>query len=185
MAPVGGGGVGRDKKSATTFFKPGRYNTCTLNSEMKAKWHCCYSKMGQKHETMQSRAGFVVCPQLKSMTFREMAKMPDCCVCSQQFTINHGVTRLRVRQFSGEKINYSPMVPRFLLHDSTDISIGGVSGKRKFSLWGRMLAGYRCGYEVFCILESLLCRSGSLQHFGPPPPSGDRLKGATPVHNLA
>jgi hypothetical protein len=29
---------GRDKKSATTFFKPGKYKICTLNSEMNAKW---------------------------------------------------------------------------------------------------------------------------------------------------
>jgi hypothetical protein len=32
---------GRDKKSATTFFKPGKYYNCTLNSEMNAKWRCC------------------------------------------------------------------------------------------------------------------------------------------------
>jgi hypothetical protein len=32
---------GRDKKSATTFFKPGKYKICTLNSEMNAKWRCC------------------------------------------------------------------------------------------------------------------------------------------------
>jgi hypothetical protein len=32
---------GQDKKSATTFFKPGKYNNCTLNSEMNAKW-CCF-----------------------------------------------------------------------------------------------------------------------------------------------
>jgi hypothetical protein len=34
-------GGGRDKKSATTFFKPGRYKSCTLNSEINAKWRCC------------------------------------------------------------------------------------------------------------------------------------------------
>jgi hypothetical protein len=37
---------GRDKKSATTFFKPGRYNNCTLNSEIKARWRCCLGEMG-------------------------------------------------------------------------------------------------------------------------------------------
>jgi hypothetical protein len=35
---------------------------------------------------------FVVCPQLKGATFTKMANMPDCCMCSQQFTIKCGVT---------------------------------------------------------------------------------------------
>jgi hypothetical protein len=35
------------------------------------------------------------------------------------------------------------MVPRFLLHDTADMSFGGFSGKGKLSLWGRMLKGYR------------------------------------------
>jgi hypothetical protein len=34
---------------------------------------------------------FVVCPQLKNMTFTKIGKMSDCCVRSQQFTIKHGV----------------------------------------------------------------------------------------------
>ncbi len=119
-------------------------------------------------------------PQLKSMTFTKMAKMPDCCMCSQQFTIKRGVTRLRVSQFSGKETKWSPMVSRFLLHDAADISIGGVSGKRKFSLWDEMSGGYRHS----CILESLLCRSGPFQRLGPPP-SRDQSKGATPVRNCA
>jgi hypothetical protein len=43
--PVERGG-GRDKKSATTFFKPGRYKSCTLNSEINAKWRCCLGEIG-------------------------------------------------------------------------------------------------------------------------------------------
>ncbi len=39
-------GRGRDRKSATTFFKPGKYDSCTLNSEMNAKWHCCRGELG-------------------------------------------------------------------------------------------------------------------------------------------
>jgi hypothetical protein len=84
----------------------------------------------------------VVFPQLKSATFTEMAKMSDCCVCSQQFMIKHGVTKVHVSQFSGEKTEWSPMILRFLLHDAADMSTGGDSGKRKFTLWGRMLKGY-------------------------------------------
>jgi hypothetical protein len=117
MAPVGGGW--QDKKSAMTFFRPGRYNICTFNSEMKAKWRCCRGKMGAE---TQEKA--VASP------------------CNQQFTIKRGVTRLPVSQFSGNETKWSPMVPWFLLHDAADMSIGGVSGKRKFSLWGGMLEGY-------------------------------------------
>ncbi len=43
--PVSWGGGG-DKISATTFFKPGKYSTCTLNSEMKAKCRCCRGEIG-------------------------------------------------------------------------------------------------------------------------------------------
>ncbi len=49
--PISGGEGGwerRDKKSETTFFNPGRYNICTLNSEMKAKWHCWRGEMGRE-----------------------------------------------------------------------------------------------------------------------------------------
>jgi hypothetical protein len=91
-----------------------------------------------------SHKWFVVCPHLKSMTFTEMATMPDCCMCSQKIMVKRGVTRLRVSQLSGEKTKWSPMGPRFLLHDAADMSIGGVTGKVKFSLWGRMLL------EEFC-----------------------------------
>jgi hypothetical protein len=61
------------------------------------------------------------------------------------------------------------MVSRFLLHDAADMSIGGISGKRKFSLWGGMLEGHRRGQGAFSILESFLCCSGPLQYFGPLP----------------
>jgi hypothetical protein len=37
---------GWDKKSATTFFNTGKYNNCTLNSEMNARWRCCLGEMG-------------------------------------------------------------------------------------------------------------------------------------------
>jgi hypothetical protein len=59
--------VGIDKNSATTFFKPGRYNICTLNSEMKPDGTVDGVKWGQKHETKwsqvvydQSKAGKIV-----------------------------------------------------------------------------------------------------------------------------
>jgi hypothetical protein len=33
--------AGGHKKLAKTFFKPGRYNNCTLNSDINARWRCC------------------------------------------------------------------------------------------------------------------------------------------------
>ncbi len=40
------GGVWAGQKIDNIIFKPGRYNICTLNSEMKAKWHCYFGEMG-------------------------------------------------------------------------------------------------------------------------------------------
>jgi hypothetical protein len=62
-----------------------------------------------------------------------------------------------------------PGVSRFLLHDPSDMdmSIGGIGGERKFSIWGRVLEWHRRRQEAFCILEGLLSGSGPLQRFGP------------------
>jgi hypothetical protein len=49
---------GRDKKSATTFFKPHKYNSCTLNSEMNAKWRCCLGEMGAETREIAVQSGF-------------------------------------------------------------------------------------------------------------------------------
>jgi hypothetical protein len=55
---VGGKG---DNKSATTFFKPGRYKSCTLNSEINAKWGCCLGKMGMEtHDRALTRGLWLV-----------------------------------------------------------------------------------------------------------------------------
>jgi hypothetical protein len=48
---------GRDKKSAMTFFKPGKYNSYTLNSEINAKWRCCLSEMGAGTREMAVTSG--------------------------------------------------------------------------------------------------------------------------------
>jgi hypothetical protein len=76
------------------------------------------------------------------------------------------------------------MVLGFLLHDSSDVSIGGVSGERKLSIRGRVLEWHRCRLEAFGLLESLLSGGGPLQSFGPPP-SGDQSKVLGLAHNLA
>jgi hypothetical protein len=47
--------------------------------------------LSQQNEGKNARQGihkrFVVHPQLKGVTFTKIAKMPDCCMCSQQLTI--------------------------------------------------------------------------------------------------
>jgi hypothetical protein len=48
---------GQNKKLATTFFKPGKNNICTLNSEMNAKWHCCLDEMGAETQVMAVTRG--------------------------------------------------------------------------------------------------------------------------------
>jgi hypothetical protein len=68
-----------------------------------------------------------------------MAKRPDCSENCQQFTVKSGVARLCVSQLAAGKSKGSPMVSRFLLHDPSDISIRGVSGNKKLSIWGGML----------------------------------------------
>ncbi len=78
-ANLGGGGEGRDKKLASKFFSPGRYNICTLNSEIKTKWHC-----------------WQISPKLERSSFIEMAKMLNCGECCQQFPVKSGVTRFHV-----------------------------------------------------------------------------------------
>jgi hypothetical protein len=105
---------------------------------------------------------------LKSVTFTKKAKcLIAACTANNSRPIR-GVTWLRVGQLSGKETKWPPMVPRFLLKNIADKPIGGLSGKRKFSLWGGMLEGYRHGQEAFCILESLLCSGGQLKG-GPPP----------------
>jgi hypothetical protein len=46
-------GWGWERKSATTFFKPGRYKSCTLNSEMNANGVVVWVKWGLKYVTRQ------------------------------------------------------------------------------------------------------------------------------------
>jgi hypothetical protein len=128
MAPVGGGWAGKNRQQHfSNRAKQHKHNEFGNESQMALLPRGNGAEMRDKYGHEQ----FVVGPQLKGRTLIKMAKMPDCCMCSQQFTVERGVTRLRVSQFSGEKSKWPPMVPRFLLHDAAIISIGGVSGKRK------------------------------------------------------
>jgi hypothetical protein len=49
--------LGGTKKSATTFFKPGKYYNCTLNSEINARWCCCLGEMGAETREMAVTRG--------------------------------------------------------------------------------------------------------------------------------
>jgi hypothetical protein len=46
----------RDRKSAMTFFKLGKFNSCTLNSEMNAEWRCL-GEMGAETLEMAVTSG--------------------------------------------------------------------------------------------------------------------------------
>jgi hypothetical protein len=48
---------GLDKKSATTFFIPGKYNSCTLNSEMNVKMALFLGEMGAETQEMAVTRG--------------------------------------------------------------------------------------------------------------------------------
>ncbi len=142
------------KKISNDIFQNGQ--TQNLHNEFgnESQMGLLSRRNGGRNTRQSGHKWFVVSSQLKGATFTKMAKMPDCCMCSQQFTIKRGVLRLCVGQFFGKETKWSLMVPRFLLHGPADMSFVGVGGMRKFSIWGRMLEGYQ---EEFCILESLLC----------------------------
>ncbi len=167
MAPVEEGGGWAGQKIGNDVFPTGQIKHLQIEFRDESQMALQWQQKGGRNARQSSHKQFVICPQLESATFTKMAKMPDCCMCNQQF-IKCGVTRLRVSQLSGKETKWPPIVPWFLLHDIADMSIGGVSDKRKLSLWGGMLEGYRCSQEAFCILESLLCRGGPLQCFGLP-----------------
>jgi hypothetical protein len=57
------------------------------------------------------------------------------------------------------------MVNGVLLHNASNVRIGGSSGQRKLGLRGRVLQWHHFGEEVFFILKSLLGRGGPLQRF--------------------
>ncbi len=76
-----------------------------------------------------------------------------------------------------KKTKGPPMVARLLLHDPSNMSIGGVSGKRKFCIWVGMLEGYSRCQEAFCILEDLLCADAVHSNVLAPPPLRRSAKG--------
>ncbi len=132
----GGGGKGQDKKSATKLFS----NLAdTTSAHWTQKWKPSgvvgRAKFGRIQETKLSQG---VCDQSKVGKIILHKKMANC-------SESERVMRLSVSQLAGKKTKRSPMVTRLLLHDAINLSIGGVSGKRKFSVGGRMLEWYNRG----------------------------------------
>jgi hypothetical protein len=62
---------GWDKKSATTFFKLGKYNSCTLNSEMNAKWLCCLGELGVETQEMAKISGLSDLSRVEKLDLRK------------------------------------------------------------------------------------------------------------------
>jgi hypothetical protein len=179
----GGGGRERQKISNNRFSNLAD----TTSAHWTRKWKPSGvdgAKWGRKHGTKlspvvcdQSRAGKIVVN--KNEENGELwRKLPT--IHSQS-----GVARLHVSQLAGKESKGLPMVTWFLLLDAADMGIGGVSGGRKFCIGGGALEWYRCSKEALCILECLLCLVCALQRFWPTPLSGDQLRGATLVRNLA
>jgi hypothetical protein len=50
-----GGGRAR-QKSATMFFKTGKYKSCTLNSKKKTKYRCCRNEIGVETQSGHKRS---------------------------------------------------------------------------------------------------------------------------------
>jgi hypothetical protein len=101
---------------------------------------------GGRTVRQSSHKRFVICPQLEGATFAKMAKMPDCCLCSQQVTIKHGVIRLHVGQFSGKETKWSSMVSRFLLHDVLGLATS--QGHRQPPQYVIFDTNYRRGFLI-------------------------------------
>jgi hypothetical protein len=157
-ADSGGGGEGRDN-----VFQSWQIQHLHIELRNESQMALLAGQNGNRNTSQSCQKWFVISPKLKRSSFTKMAKMPNYSESCQQFTEKSGVGLEK-------KSKRSPMVSRFLLHDPSDMSIGGISGKRKLNIWGGMLEGHRHCEEVFYILECLLCRGGPLQHPGPPPP---------------
>jgi hypothetical protein len=105
FAPTVGeeGGRGRTKKINDNIFQTGLIQYLHLEFRNKSQMVLLPQRNRCRNTRQCSHERFVVCSQLKGMTFTEMAKMSDCCMCSQQFMLKRRVTRLHVGQFFGEK----------------------------------------------------------------------------------
>jgi hypothetical protein len=99
----GGGGGWAGQKIGNDVFQTGQIQHLHIEFRDESQMALLSQRNGGRRARQNSHKRFVICPQLKSVTFTKMVKMPDCCMCCQQFPIKCGVMRLRVSQLSGEE----------------------------------------------------------------------------------
>jgi hypothetical protein len=95
------------QKNGNDIFQTGQIQHLHIDFRDESQIRCCCGETGPDCKTKNLKR-LVICPQLKSVTFTKRAKMPDCCMCSQQFTIKRGVTQLRVSQLSEKETKWLP-----------------------------------------------------------------------------
>jgi hypothetical protein len=85
VAPVGWvGGTKIDKDVSQT----GQIQHLRIEFENESQMVLLSRRNGGGNARQSGHKQFVICPQLKSVTFTEMAKMPNSCMCSQQSRSN-------------------------------------------------------------------------------------------------
>jgi hypothetical protein len=72
--------------------------------------------------------GLVICEECERMTLKEETEMFGCEESSQQFLVKSGVTSLWWGKFFGEERKRLPGAIDFLLKNSSNVGVGGISG---------------------------------------------------------
>jgi hypothetical protein len=75
-------GVGETENSQW-LFSDRADTTSALEFRDEGQMALLSSRNGGRNTRQSGNDHFEICPQLKSATFTKMAKMPDCCMCSQ------------------------------------------------------------------------------------------------------
>jgi hypothetical protein len=157
------GGGGARQKISDNIFPTWQKQHLHIELRNERKVALLTRRNGHRNMRLSSHKWFVIGPKLERLSFTKMAKMANGGESRQHFTIKRGVVRLSVGQFERKVTKGLPMVTQFLLHNATNMSIRGVSGERKFCMWGGVLERHHRSKEAFCVLESLLCLVSPLQ----------------------
>jgi hypothetical protein len=149
-----------------TFFNPGKYNIFTLNSEIMPNGAVVWVKRGLRHEKWQWQ---VVCDLSKVEMLDLLKNGGNVWWLHGQLIVNDQKWNNRIPCLWVCERKNQVVANGLLIFVAWpyDMGTGGISGQRKFSIWGRMLEGYHRRQETFFILECLLCGNGPLQCFGP------------------
>jgi hypothetical protein len=85
---------GARQKIGNNVFQTGQIQHLHIEFRDESQMALLLWRNGGRNARQGGHKQFVICPQLKCVT--KMAKMPDRCMCSQQFVVKHRVTRLPV-----------------------------------------------------------------------------------------